>query len=57
MRPLRIEFGGAIYLVTSSDNAREPILITNTNRILFHDYMIKEEPTSTARLKTPGCTP
>ncbi len=48
-KPLRIEFGGAIYLVTSSDNAREPILITNTNRILFHD---KEEPTSTARIKT-----
>ncbi len=51
-KPLRIEFGGAIYLVTSSDNARGPILITNTNRILFHD---KEEPASTARLKT--CPP
>ena len=49
-RPLRIEFGGAIYLVTSSDNAREPILITNTNRILFHD---KEELTSIAIIKTP----
>jgi len=46
-KSLRIEFGGAIYLVPSSDNAREPILITNTNRILFHD---KEEPTT--RIKT-----
>jgi hypothetical protein len=48
-RPLRIEFDAALYRVTSSDNAREPILITNTNRTLFHD---KKEPASIARLKT-----
>jgi hypothetical protein len=39
-RPLRIEFDGAIYLVTSSHNAREPIFIADTNRVLFLEKRI-----------------
>ena len=40
-RPLRIEFDGAIYHVTSRGNAREPICITDTDRILFLDILKK----------------
>ncbi len=48
-RPLRIEFDRAFYHVTSRGNAREPIFITDTNRILLLD----KKPASIARLKTP----
>jgi len=48
-RPLRIEFDGTLYHVTSKGNAREPIFITDTNRILFLD---KKESASIARIKT-----
>jgi len=36
-RPLRIEFDRALYHVTSRGNTREPIFITDKNRVLFHD--------------------
>jgi hypothetical protein len=36
-RPLRIEFDRAFYHVTSRGNAREPVFITDTNRVLFID--------------------
>jgi len=49
VRPLRIEFDRALYHVTSRGNAREPIFITDTNRVLFHD---KKESASIARIKT-----
>ena len=39
-RPLRIEFDGALYHVTSRGNVREPIFITDTNRVLFLDKKI-----------------
>ena len=52
-RPLRIEFDRAFYHVTSRGNAREPIFITDTNRILFLD----KKPASIARLKTPFTLP
>jgi len=48
-RPLRIKFDGALYHVTSRGNAREPIFITDTNRVLFLD---KKESASIARIKT-----
>ena len=48
-RPLRIEFGGVLYYVTSRGSAREPIFITDTNRVLFLD----KKTASVARLKTP----
>ena len=48
-RPLRIEFDGALYHVTSRGNARELIFIIDTNRILFLD---KKESALIARLKT-----
>jgi len=47
-RPLRIEFDGALYHVTSRGNAREPIFITDTHRVLFLD---KKESASIARIK------
>ena len=47
---LRIEFDRALYHVTSKGNAREPIFITDTHRVLFLD---KKESASIARLKTP----
>ena len=50
VRPLRIEFDRALYHVTSRGNAREPIFITDTNRVLFLD---KKESASIARIKTP----
>ena len=40
-RPLRIEFDGALYHVTSRGNSREPIFITDTNRVLFLDILKK----------------
>ena len=49
VRPLRIKFDGALYHVTSRGNAREPIFITDTNRILFLD---KKVSASIARIKT-----
>ena len=49
-RPLRIEFDRALCHVTSRGNVREPIFITDTNRVLFHD---KKELASIARIKTP----
>jgi len=49
-RPLRIEFDGVFYHVTSRGNAREPIFITDTNRIVFLD---KKESALIARLITP----
>src|SRR3989304_7317680 len=56
-RPLRIEFDRAFYHVTSRGNAREPVFIIDTNRVLFID----KKPASIARLKTPnflrGLTP
>ena len=39
-KPLRIEFDGTLYHVTSKGNAREPIFITDTNRALFSDKRI-----------------
>ena len=48
-RPLRIEFDGVLYHVTSRGNAREAIFITDTNRVLFLD---KKESVSIARIKT-----
>ena len=33
-RPLRIEFDGTLYHVTSRGNARAPIFIADTNRVL-----------------------
>ena len=36
-------------LLFSGGNAREPIFITDTNRVLFHD---KKESASIARIKT-----
>jgi len=48
-RPLRIEFDRAFYHVTSRGNAREPVFITDINRVLFID----KKPASIARLKTP----
>jgi len=48
-RPLRIEFDGALYRIASRGNAREPIFITDTNRVLFLD---KKESASIARIKT-----
>ena len=44
-----IEFYKALYTVTSRGNAREPIFITDTNRILFFD---KKESAPIARIKT-----
>ena len=49
VRPLRIEFDGELYHVTSRGNARELIFITDTNRVLFLD---KKESVSIARIKT-----
>jgi len=40
-RPLRIEFDGALYHVTSRGNARAPIFIADTNRVLFFDILKK----------------
>ena len=48
-RPLRIEFDGALYHVTSRGNEREPIFITDRNRVLFLD---KKESALIARIKT-----
>jgi len=36
-RPLRIEFDGSLYRIASRGNPREPIFITDTNRVLFLD--------------------
>jgi len=36
-RPLRIEFDRTLYHVTSRGNARKPIFITDTNRVLLLD--------------------
>jgi len=47
-RPLRIGFDRTLYHVTSRGNAREPIFITDTNRVLFLD---KKELASIARIK------
>ena len=47
-RPLRLEFDGALYHVISRGDAREPIFITDTNRVLFLD---QKESASIARLK------
>ena len=47
-RPLRLEFDGVLYHVTSRGYAREPIFITDTNRVLFLD---KKESASIARIK------
>src|SRR3990167_6818282 len=49
-RSIRIEFDRALYHVTSRGNAREPIFITDTNRVLFLD---KKESASIAKIKTP----
>lgn len=38
-RPLRIEFPGALYHVTSRGNAREPIFLEDPDRQLFLDTM------------------
>lgn len=40
-RPLRIEFDGALYHVTSRGNARGPVFITDTDRVLFLDILKK----------------
>jgi hypothetical protein len=47
-RPLRIQFDGKLYHVTSRSDAREPIFITDTNRVLFLD---KKESALIARLE------
>ncbi len=36
-RPLRIEFDRTFHHVTSRGNAREPVFIIDTNRVLFID--------------------
>jgi len=46
-RPLR-KFDGALCHVTSRGNARGPIFITDTNRVLF---LIKKESALIARIK------
>ena len=40
-RPLRIEFDGALYHVTSRGNARAPIFIADASRVLFLDILKK----------------
>jgi len=40
-RPLRIEFDGALYHVTSRGNARAPVFIADENRVLFLDILKK----------------
>ena len=40
-RPLRIEFDGAVYHITSRGNAREPVFITDANRSVFLDILKK----------------
>ncbi len=36
-RPLRIEFPGALYHVTSRGNAQDTIFLSDTNRLKFLD--------------------
>lgn len=38
-RPLRIEFDGALYHVTSRGNAREPIFLEDADRVMFLDTL------------------
>ena len=40
-RPLRIEFDGALYHVTSRWNAREPIFLEDADRVMFLDTLLK----------------
>src|ERR687895_1181931 len=40
-RPLRIEFSGAIYHVTSRGNAREDICLDDTDRAMFIGVLAK----------------
>ena len=47
-KTFKIGFDRAFYHVTSRGNAREPIFITDTNRVLFLD---KKELASIARIK------
>ena len=49
-KTFKIGFDRAFYHVTSRGNAREPIFITDTNRVRFLD---KKESASIARIKTP----
>lgn len=35
VRPLRIEFEGAVYHITSRGNAKQDIFLTRTDRIAF----------------------
>ena len=39
VRPLRIEFAGALYHVTSRGNARQDIYLTDSNRKAFLSYL------------------
>ena len=38
-RPLRIEFEGALYHITSRGNARQPIYLDNGDRFTFLDIL------------------
>jgi REP element-mobilizing transposase RayT len=39
VRPLRIEFPGAVYHITSRGNAKEPIFLDDTDRSIFLDIL------------------
>lgn len=38
-RPLRLEFSGAVYHITSRGNARENIFLDHTDRKIFHSIL------------------
>jgi hypothetical protein len=38
-RPLRIEYSGAVYHVTSRGNAQADIFLSDNDRLMFHDTM------------------
>jgi REP element-mobilizing transposase RayT len=38
-RPLRIEFPGAVYHVTSRSNERRPVFFSDDDRIAFLDFL------------------
>ena len=40
-RPLRIEFDGALYHVTSRGNAQQDIFLGSSDRMLFLDILAK----------------
>ena len=40
-RPLRIEYPGAVYHITSRDNARQNIYLEDEDRVKFIDILSK----------------